>query len=475
MQLDDDMFLSSPAEEEFEQPSTQDVQSPVSVSELTSKIRRLLETQVAEVFVEGEISGYRGAGSGHLYFDLKDNAAIIKCVVWSRDAARINYVPKDGDKVELRGRLTVYDQRGVYQIVATSLRPAGQGRLYLQFLEMKERLAAEGLFDSQRKQSLPEFPKCIGIVTSPTGSVIRDILHVLGRRAPHVEVLIFPARVQGEGAAAEIVKGLRVLNSLSDIDVIILARGGGSLEDLWCFNEEIVARAVADSDKPVISAVGHETDHTIADYVADLRAPTPSAAAEIVARESEELLRILEQTEHRMKKSLKEKYAFLQTAVHLRARLEMAVIPRVQMLQSKLKEFERSHAFQRPITRLNEMRQTVDDFSDNMGRHLADRIKDFRFQLKSHEIHINALNPTSILKRGYSITTDATTGSVISSTSQISLEQDVKILLADGTFAARVSEGTKKAAPSKSRKTRAEKVNTLKDSNDLFGQEWNEE
>jgi exodeoxyribonuclease VII large subunit len=260
-----------------------------SVSELTDRIQGVLETEFFDVWVEGEVSNLKLADSGHWYFSLKDERAQIRAVVWRTAARLLRFRPRDGMKVVARGSLKVYPPRGEYQLSVEVLEPLGKGALQQAFEELKERLAKEGLFDAARKRPLPMLPRRIGIITSPTGAVLRDILRILARRYRNLDVLVYPARVQGDGAAAEIVQGLRALNRIPELDVLILARGGGSLEDLWPFNDEMVARAMSVSRIPTLSAVGHETDYTIADFVADLRAPTPSAAAETVVRAKAEL------------------------------------------------------------------------------------------------------------------------------------------------------------------------------------------
>ena len=261
------------------------------VSELTARIRELLESALPDVWVEGEVSNCHAAQSGHCYFTLKDAKAQIRCVCFRDQMRMLKFKPEDGLHVTVRGSLSVYDARGEYQIYVTNIEPVGLGALQLAFEQLKKKLHAEGLFDQARKKPLPVLPRCIGVVTSPTGAAIRDILRVLKRRFPNAHVSVYPAKVQGTGAAAEIVQGLQYFNRAKTVDVLILARGGGSLEDLWAFNEEILARAIFASEIPVITGIGHETDFTIADFVADLRAPTPSAAAEIVVKSREEFER----------------------------------------------------------------------------------------------------------------------------------------------------------------------------------------
>ncbi len=258
------------------------------VSELTECLAELLERAFRDIWIEGEVSNYRPAQSGHLYFTLKDSRSQIRCVCFRDQARTLKFRPEDGLHITVRGSLGVYEVRGEYQVYVTHIEPVGLGALQLAFEQLKKKLQEEGLFDEARKKPLPVLPRCIGVVTSPAGAAIRDILRVLKRRFANVHVQLYPVKVQGEGAAGEIVAGLRYFNRAKFADVVILARGGGSLEDLWAFNEETVARAIAASAVPVISGVGHETDFTIADFVADLRAPTPSAAAEIVVRSRQE-------------------------------------------------------------------------------------------------------------------------------------------------------------------------------------------
>jgi exodeoxyribonuclease VII large subunit len=262
---------------------------PLSVSELTARIKILLEGQFLELWIEGEISNFRRHSSGHWYFTLKDEGAMLRCASFRMQNRLIRFTPEDGLTVRAHGRLSLYEARGEYQLIVEYMEPVGIGALQLGFEQLKRRLAAEGLFDMERKRQLPLLPRCIGIVTSPTGAAVRDILRVIRRRNEAMNVLIAPARVQGEGAAREIARAIELLNEREEIDVIIVGRGGGSIEDLWCFNEEAVARAIFNSRAPVISAVGHETDFTIADFVADLRASTPSVAAEIVTTARDEI------------------------------------------------------------------------------------------------------------------------------------------------------------------------------------------
>ena len=256
----------------------------MTVSELTVRIRDLLAKNFIDVLVEGEISNCREAQSGHIYFTLKDEKAQVKCVWFRQQMRGIKFRPEDGLKVNVRGSIGVYEQRGEYQIYVETMDPAGRGALQLAFEQLKRKLESEGLFDAVHKKALPRLPSRIGLITSPKGAAVRDVVRILRRRFPNVHLLLVPVRVQGEGAAGEIARAVRFFNQRQNVDVLIVARGGGSLEDLWAFNEEVVVRAIFDSQIPVISGVGHETDFTIADFVADMRASTPSAAAEIVVQ-----------------------------------------------------------------------------------------------------------------------------------------------------------------------------------------------
>jgi exodeoxyribonuclease VII large subunit len=265
----------------------------LTVSELTQEIKEILEERFPEVWVEGEISNLRIPPSGHIYFTLKDDTSQIRAVLFKMQARTLRFAPEDGLHVVCRGRVSLYEKRGDYQLILESMEPKGIGALQLAFVQLKEKLEKEGLFDPARKKPIPMVPQKVGVITSPTGAVIRDMLHILNRRFENLHILLYPVRVQGEEASREIAEAVKYFNQRTDVDVIIVGRGGGSLEDLWAFNEEAVARAIYHSKIPIISAVGHETDYTISDFVADLRAPTPSAAAELVVRDKREIKNVL--------------------------------------------------------------------------------------------------------------------------------------------------------------------------------------
>jgi exodeoxyribonuclease VII large subunit len=335
----------------------------LTVSELTDRVQGVLETDFFDVWVEGEVSNLRFAPSGHWYFSLKDDQAQLRAVVWKTATRLIRFRPQDGMKVVVRGGLRVYPPRGEYQLSVEVLEPLGKGSLQQAFEELKERLDKEGLFDRARKRPLPRLPRCVGVVTSPTGAVIQDIVRVVSRRYANLEILIYPARVQGEEAAAEIVQGIRALNRLKGLDVIIVARGGGSLEDLWPFNEERVARALAASKVPTISAVGHETDYTIADFVADLRAPTPSAAAEHVIQAKDEIGAGIDA---------------------LARRRDAAMSLRLTRIRSRVASLASHRVFEAERGRLRNQAQRVDDLLRRAETGARRRLERARDRLRGH-------------------------------------------------------------------------------------------
>lgn len=326
----------------------------VSVSELTARLKTVVEREFADVYVEGEISNFRRHTSGHWYFSLKDEAAALRCASFRMQNRMIRFIPEDGLHVIARGRLSIYDARGEYQLIVEYMEPVGAGALQLALEQLKTRLAADGLFAVARKRPLPILPRCIGVVTSPTGAAVRDILRVLKRRNEAVSVLIAPVRVQGESAASDIARAVRLLNSRKEVDAIIVGRGGGSTEDLSCFNDEAVARAIYNSRVPVISAVGHETDFTIADLVADLRASTPSAAAEMVASARDEMSARITGLAEDMRK---------------------AVRYRLLAVRSALSELESSRAFPQVQSRIRGLAQRVDDAGYSMESTLGAAVK----------------------------------------------------------------------------------------------------
>lgn len=377
MQLDFNLQSTPPKKKETLPPKPSE---PVilAVSALTKKIRNLLENGIGELWVEGEISNLRRQNSGHLYFTLKDTASQLACVMFAGQTTQLRGMNfTDGAQVQVFGELTVYEPRGNYQLIVRRVQERGIGALQAKFEELKRRLAAEGFFDTERKRPLPKFPRRIAVVTSPTGAAIRDFLHVLHRRQRGIEVLIFPVRVQGRGAAAEIAEAVQLLGNPAALgieppDVIVVTRGGGSLEDLWEFNEEIVARAIAASPIPVVSAVGHEIDFTISDFAADFRAPTPSAAAEILSSDSAEIFEQL---------------------AHLTVRLRRPVQAQLDSLTNQLAAFERTALFLEPPRRLRETRQTLDRLGDDLESAVDSAIQNARLALERHTHFLACHNP----------------------------------------------------------------------------------
>jgi len=355
-----------------------------TVSEITRGIRTSLEHKFSNIGVLGEISNVRKPGSGHVYLTLKDKNSQLQAVVFRNTASRIKFELKDGMEVISFGSITVYEQRGQYQLIINKIEPKGIGALQLAFQQLKEKLEKEGLFDHSHKKPIPFIPQKIGIVTSPTGAAIKDILNIIDRRFANVEILIYPVKVQGEGSAQEIAKAITELNNYSDIDVIITGRGGGSLEDLWAFNEEIVARSIYNSKIPIISAVGHEIDLTIADLVADKRALTPSEAGELVVPRKDLLIEKIE------------KY---------KARLLQSLTGKLRLSKERLVRIANSYAMKQPFDRLNRWQQRLDEFAQRLNLNIIHALNTEREKLSGIAGKLESLSPLNVLKRGYAITT----------------------------------------------------------------------
>ena len=353
-----------------------------SVSDLTRRIKTHLEGAFKSISVQGELSNCKLHTSGHFYFTLKDEHSQIQGVMWRSRVSGLFFTPEDGMKVIATGNLAVYEVRGVYQIDAVQLKPMGVGELQLAFERLKQKLAAEGLFEASHKKPLPRFPRRIAIVTSPTGAAIRDMVNILGRRFPVAELVLVPVKVQGAGAAPEIASAIRDCNVFGAIDVIIVGRGGGSMEDLWAFNEESVARAIYDSDIPIISAVGHEIDYTIADFVADLRAPTPSAAAELAVPDSAELVEIVRNFHYTCRQLIRDQIAAQRSNI-------------MSLLQS--------YSFNRPVDMLRQYGQRLDELQRMLGRSAIQELSASGDTLRSLRLRLLSLNPASVLERGYAI------------------------------------------------------------------------
>jgi exodeoxyribonuclease VII large subunit len=391
-----------------------------SVSEITDLLQSLIEQQphLQNVWVQGQISNYTRSSAGHIYFTLKDDRSQIQVVIFRSSAAGLRFVPKDGEEVLVQGRLNLYPARGQYQINASKVEPLGIGALQRAFEELKQQLADEGLFNAGHKKPLPKFPKKIGVVTSATGAAFQDICQQLRKRYPLAQVLLHPTLVQGDGAAKGIAHALQVMNQRDDIDVLIVGRGGGSIEDLWAFNEERVARAIFASTIPVVSAVGHETDFTIADMVADHRAPTPSAAIEHIVPDQDELLAQLDGYDAGLQRIINEQFDAHKT--------------RLEDLETRLSPTRRKDA-------IYQLYQTIDTLDAACRTAVERRINDSERDLHTLAQRLNALSPLATLQRGYSISRK-TDGAVLTSTEQVSIGDSVEIQLADGHLACRVEE-----------------------------------
>ncbi len=391
-----------------------------TVSELTRYIRELFEIdyRLQDVEVSGEISNFTRARSGHLYFTLKDEAAQLKCVMWRSAAERLPFRPEEGDAVLAYGRISVYEASGVYQLYADRLEPAGRGDLALAFAQLKQRLADEGLFDAAYKKPIPGFPRKIGIVTSADAAALRDILHVLRRRYPLASVLIAPTLVQGKDAPPQIIRALQWLDGRNDIDLIILSRGGGSLEDLWAFNDEQLARAIFAARHPIISGVGHEVDFTIADFVADLRAPTPSAAAELAVPDVSELAPAL---------------------ASLQAELTAVMEARIEQARWQVQALLRNLAHLSPRSRLDNDRQRTDNLLERLDGAMHLRLERARNRLELAQARLTGVGPLATLSRGYAIVRRPD-GRIIRSVQEVAAGDDLAVQVADGEFGVAVKE-----------------------------------
>ena len=382
-----------------------------SVTAITSAVKQMLDGVFRDIFVEGEVSGLREAGSGHIYFDLKDRDALLPAVMFKWDARKYALELQEGTQVRVWGSLSCYVKSGRYQITVKKVEALAKGNLYLEFERLKKRLQEEGLFDEARKREIPAYPQRIGVVTSPTGAAVRDILSVLKRRSPHLEILIAPVLVQGDEAAGQIAQAIEDLNRVTPaLDVLLVGRGGGSIEDLWAFNEEVVARAIFNSKIPVISCVGHEVDFTIADFVADLRAPTPSAAAELVVQNSQNTREYVTQLQKRMVQAVS---LFYQRAKN---RFDLAVNNRV---------------WEDPALLTQTKAQELDELSLRLENAWKDKYKNFSHRFDVIKEKLNALGPQAVLNRGYSITRKQD-GSVVSSVSQTGSGETIYVQVKDG-------------------------------------------
>lgn len=390
---------------------------PITVTQLNSYIKNKManDEYLNTVYIKGEISNYKHHYTGHLYFTLKDENSLIKCIMFKTYTSHLDFEPKDGMKVLILGTVSVFERDGVYQIYCKAMQEDGLGSLYTAYEQLKAKLEDEGLFDKANKKAIPLMPKTIGVLTSQTGSVIRDIINVSTRRNKNVNIKLLPVPVQGEGASIKIAEAIELMNAKKIADVIILARGGGSLEDLWPFNEEIVARAIYKSEIPIISAVGHETDFTIADFVADLRAPTPSAAAELAVPDVSKLQIDIEKYQNRLKLALSKK---------------------LDLMKLKYEKCINTRAFKNPYEKIENYYLTLDNYIKMITIGATNNYKENIHKFENIVSKLDSLSPLKTLVRGYSITQK--NGEVIKSVKQLKKDDDIEIIFSDGTKHAQI-------------------------------------
>ena len=391
--------------------------NPITVTDLNKYIKNKIDDDemLNNVLVKGEISNFKNHYTGHMYFTLKDENSLIKCVMFKTYTTNLNFMPKDGMKVIILGSVSVFERDGVYQIYAKAMKEDGLGSLYTAYEELKKKLEKEGLFDESHKQKIPFMPQTIGVLTSNTGAVIRDIINVSTRRNPNVHIRLYPVPVQGEGAAEKIAQGIKFMNENKLADVLIVGRGGGSLEDLWPFTEEVVARAIYNSEIPVISAVGHETDFCIADFVADLRAPTPSAAAELAVANVEDVKQTLEKFNNRYKLALKKK---------------------VELMKLEYEKCMTRQVFKNPTQKINEQYMLIYIQIKNLQNAIQNKIREEKTKFVKQASKLDTLSPLKTLTRGYSIVTQK--DRIISSIKDVNKDENIKIRMSDGNIDAKV-------------------------------------
>ena len=452
-------------------------QSPsiFTVSRLNQTVRLLLEQEMGQVWISGEISNFTQPSSGHWYFTLKDDNAQVRCAMFRNSNRRVTFRPQHGQQVLVRANITLYEPRGDYQIIVESMQPAGEGLLQQKYEQLKAKLQAEGLFDQQFKQPLPTPAHCIGVITSKTGAALHDILHVLKRRDPSLPVIIYPTAGQGDDAPGQIVRAIELANTRNECDVLIVGRGGGSLEDLWSFNDERVARAIFASRIPVVSAVGHETDVTIADFVGDLRAPTPSAAAEIVSRNQQELLRQIQSVQQRLGMAmdyylanrsrrftqsfhrLQQQHPQLRlarqqtTLERLRQRMSFALENQIKQANQRQQRMLQRLNQQNPQPRIHRAQTRIQQLDYRLAENIRARLSEQRERFGHAVTHLEAVSPLATLARGYSVST-ATSGSVLKKVKQVKAGDLITTRLEDGWVESEVTTVT----PQK--KTRSRKV-----------------
>jgi exodeoxyribonuclease VII large subunit len=393
-----------------------------SVSELNQYVRNVLEAdyRLQDIWVSGEISNLSIPSSGHMYFTLKDKSAALRCVMWRPDVSKLAEIPKEGEAIEAHGHISVYEVGGQYQLYADRIRVAGEGVLFQEFARLKDKLEREGLFEPQRKRALPDFPSRIGVVTSPTAAAFEDVINVFRRRYPLAEIILSPAQVQGDEAPAQIVEALQALNQVSKPDLILVVRGGGSMEDLWAFNSEEVVRAVAQSGIPVVTGIGHETDLILADFAADIRAPTPSAAAEVCAPDRDELMGELEDVENQI---------FRVMSDHIqRNRWE---------LQRNMDRLLRTS----PATQINNAKQQIDELIFRVRTAVVNNLRLRRAAIEGLNQTLRVVGPSAILERGFALVHRSEDEVLVKSIDQVTSGDELRIQVSDGTFSAEATEG----------------------------------
>jgi len=448
-----------------------------TVTRLNQAVRLLLEQEMGQVWISGEISNFSQPSSGHWYFTLKDDTAQVRCAMFRNSNRRVTFRPQHGQQVLVRANITLYEPRGDYQIIVESMQPAGEGLLQQQYEQLKQRLTAEGLFEQQYKKSLPSPARQVGVITSKSGAALHDILHVLKRRDPSLPIIIYPTSVQGADAPGQIVRAIELANQRAECDVLIVGRGGGSLEDLWSFNDERVARAIFASQIPVVSAVGHETDVTIADFVADLRAPTPSAAAEIVSRNQLELLRQIQSQQTHMEMAMDyylaqrtQRFTRLQhrlqqqhpqlrlarqqtTLERLQQRLNAAMETKLRRTSQQQQRLAQRLNQQQPQARIHRAQTRIQQLEYRLSQILTARLSTTRQRFGTALAQLEAVSPLATLARGYSVTT-ATDGKVLKKTKQIKSGDTLTTRLEDGWVESQVT-GITPVKPARKRKPAA--------------------
>ncbi|MCO4321606.1 exodeoxyribonuclease VII large subunit [Aliidiomarina quisquiliarum] len=443
-------------------PDSNDGRAVYSVSQLNQEVRLLLESAFPLLWVEGEISNFSRPSSGHCYFTLKDSGAQIRCAMFRSQAQHLRHAPKNGDQVLVRARISLYQARGDFQLIVEHMEDAGDGALKRAFEQLKVKLQAQGLFDAAHKKPLPALPKRLGVITSPTGAAIQDVLTVLKRRFPALSVLIYPVPVQGAGSAEQIADAIRLASERNEVDMLLLTRGGGSLEDLWSFNEEGVARAIFDCQLPLVSAVGHEVDFTIADFVADQRAATPSAAAELISPDSHAWLAGIEQQEQRLAQAMRrqldrhsERIGWLrrhldqhhprrrlldatQRLDELEARLQQAQQRRLRELELRQQNATQRLQRQNPQLRISQLETQRGELGRRLNLAMRHQLQKHGHTLQALAAELNAISPLATLARGYSVVRHEASGSVIKSHREVRVGEPVRAELAEGVLHCRV-------------------------------------